>query len=102
MGYGGRNWSDQTERFRKLLDKKKIPYGSISHNDPRTIDYPHFSKEVENVGLNNLNNKQWLCMDTRSFKKAVMRLNTKTVDTIRDYYINVEEFTFCYAYYNHN
>jgi hypothetical protein len=56
-------------------------------------------REIEQTGANNLERKKWLVMDIRNFKKAVMRLNTKNGETVRDYYLNLEEACFEYAEY---
>ncbi|QMS79513.1 hypothetical protein IIV6-T1_414 [Invertebrate iridescent virus 6] len=38
----------------------------------------------------------------RNFKKAILRLNTKNAEVIRDYYLNLEEACFDYAEYQVN
>jgi hypothetical protein len=38
-------------------------------------------------------------MDQRSFKKAVLRLNTENAEIVRDYYLNLEEAMFAYGEY---
>ena len=54
---------------------------------------------MKQTGPNNLQQKKWLVMETRDFKKAVLRLNTKNAEMIRDYYLNLEEACFDYAEY---
>jgi hypothetical protein len=41
-------------------------------------------------------------MDVKAFKKAVLRLNTKTAEVVRDYYLNLEEALFAYGEYTMN
>jgi hypothetical protein len=98
MGYEGRA-HDQKKYFIKLLNNNNIPYEEISHTDTRFLDHPVMIREIEQTGANNLEKKKWLVMDVRNFKKAVMRLNTKNGETVRDYYLNLEEVCFEYAEY---
>jgi hypothetical protein len=51
---------------------------------------------------NNINRKKWICMDTKAFKKAVLRLNTENAEVVRDYYLNLEESMFAYGEYTMN
>jgi flagellar biosynthesis GTPase FlhF len=56
-------------------------------------------EEAKTIAPQNLQRKRWIVMDIRSFKKAVMRLNTQNAEEIRDYYLNLEEFAFEYGQY---
>ena len=38
-------------------------------------------------------------MDPKDFKKTVLRLNTKTADMVRDFYLNLEEAVVAYSEY---
>lgn len=96
LGYEGR-LHDQKKAFQKLLNNNKIPYEEISYNDFRFLNHQIMQREIEQTGVNNLNQKRWLVMETRNFKKAVMRLNTKNAEIIRDYYMNLEEVCFEYT-----
>ena len=102
LGYEGQYTSDKKEKFIKLLDNNKIPYEEVMHDDPRFLEHPSMKREIKHTGLNNLNQKRWLVIETRNFKKAVMRLNTKNAEMIRDYYLNLEEACFEYAEYQAN
>jgi hypothetical protein len=98
MGYAGEYFT-QKQAFRKFLNNNKIPYEEIFYNDARFSDHPTMIREIEQTGANNLEKKKWLVMDVRNFKKAVMRLNTKNGETVRDYYLNLEEACFEYGQY---
>ncbi|MGL5962582.1 MAG: hypothetical protein ACRCZ0_11635, partial [Cetobacterium sp.] len=67
--------------------------------DPRFSEHPIMIKEIEQINPKVLHQKKWLVMEIRNFKKAVMRLNTKSGEAVRDYYLNLEEACFEYAEY---
>ncbi|MGL5962054.1 MAG: BRO family protein, partial [Cetobacterium sp.] len=98
MGYGGEYFT-QRQAFKKFLDNNNIPYEEITHTDPRFSEHPIMIKEIEQINPKVLHQKKWLVMEIRNFKKAVMRLNTKSGETVRDYYLNLEEACFEYAEY---
>jgi len=99
MGYEG-EYKLQKQRFKKLLDNNNIPYEEIDHKDQRFLEHPSMKRElVKRINEGNLVQKRWIVMDVRNFKKAVMRLNTKNSEMIRDYYLNLEEACFEYAEY---
>jgi hypothetical protein len=93
LGYEGDNKYKQ-RNFKKLLDNNGIPYEEVGYDDYRFLEHPAMKREVEQTNAGNLVLKRWLVMDTRDFKKAVMRLNTKNAEMIRDYYLNLEEACF--------
>jgi hypothetical protein len=102
MGFKGRNLSDKQERFSRVLRSHEIPYEEIGFQHPLAIEYPCVQKEVQMIPKNNLDRKVWFCMDQRSFKKAVLRLNTENAEIVRDYYLNLEEAMFAYGEYTMN
>jgi hypothetical protein len=99
MGYKGRNLSDKQDNFCKTLRSLNIPYEEIDYTHPLALEYPCVQKEMKLIPKNNLERKKWICMDQRSFKKAVMRLNTENAEVVRDYYLNLEEAMFAYGEY---
>lgn len=101
LGYEG-EYKLQKQRFKKLLDNNNIPYEEINHADQRFLEHPSMKRELTTLNEGNLIQKRWIVMDTRDFKKAVMRLNTKNSEMIRDYYLNLEEACFEYAAYQAN
>lgn len=101
LGYTG-EYKYRQRNFKKLLDNNNIPYEEINYKDQRFSEHPSMKKELSTINEGNLVQKRWIVIDTRNFKKAVMRLNTKNSDIIRDYYLNLEEACFEYAEYQAN
>ena len=101
LGYRG-EYKLQKHGFKRLLDNNNIPYEEVDHTDQRFLEHPSMKKELTTINEGNLVQKRWIVMDTRNFKKAVMRLNTKNSEMIRDYYLNLEEACFEYAAYQAN
>jgi hypothetical protein len=101
LGYEG-EYKLQKQGWKRLLDNNNIPYEEIDHKDQRFLEHPSMKRELENINEGNLVQKRWIVMDVRNFKKAVMRLNTKNSEMIRDYYLNLEEACFEYAEYQAN
>ncbi|CCV01777.1 hypothetical protein IIV22_100L [Invertebrate iridescent virus 22] len=99
MGYKGRGSADKQGKFCKTLRSLDIPYDEIGYDHPLAIEYPCVQQEVKTIPKNALNQKKWIYMDQRSFKKAVLRLNTENAEIVRDYYLNLEEAVFAYGEY---
>jgi uncharacterized protein YchJ len=98
MGFKGRNSSDKQERFSRILRSHDILYEEIGYQHPLAIEYPCVQKEAKLIPKQ-LEQKKWICMNQRSFKKAVMRINTENAEIVRDYYLNLEEALFAYGEY---
>jgi hypothetical protein len=101
MGYKGRDIADKQEKFSRLLDSLKIEYNEIDYKHPLVLEYPCVQKEVKLIPKQ-LDQKRWICLEPRAFKKVIMRLNTKNADVVRDYYLNLEEAMFAYGEYTMN
>ena len=100
MGYKGRKDADKQDHFLRFLESLKVPYQEIDYQHPLAIEYPCTQQESEQLKLsNNLEKKKWICMEPRAFKKAVIRLNTKNGEMVRDYYLNLEEAMLAYGEY---
>jgi hypothetical protein len=99
MGYKGRDVSDKQERFTRLLESLNISYDEIDHKHPLAIEYPCVQKEIQTISKNNIEKKKWICMNPRTFKKVILRLNTENAELVRDYYLNLEEAMFAYGEY---
>jgi hypothetical protein len=99
MGYKGRGLADKQGKFCKTLRSLEIPYDEIGYEHQLAIEYPCVQQEVKLIPKNALNQKKWICMDQRAFKKAVLRLNTENSEVVRDYYLNLEEAMFAYGEY---
>jgi hypothetical protein len=98
MGYEGQYYQ-QKESLVKFLQRNNIPYDEADYGDERFIEYPGMKKEIEQTNKNILMRKKWIIMEIRNFKKTVLRLNTKNGETVRDYYLNLEEACFEYSEY---
>jgi hypothetical protein len=99
MGYKGRGLADKQGKFCKTLRSLEIPYDEIGYEHQLAIEYPCVQQEVKLIPKNALNQKKWICLDQRAFKKAVLRLNTENSEVVRDYYLNLEEAMFAYGEY---
>ncbi|CCV02065.1 hypothetical protein IIV25_047L [Invertebrate iridovirus 25] len=101
MGYKGRGVADKQGKFSKLLRSLEIEYQEIGYQHPLAIEYPCIQKEIKLIPKQ-LEQKKWICMEPRAFKKAVMRINTENAEIVRDYYLNIEEAMFAYGEYTMN
>ncbi len=101
MGYSG-EYKLQRQNFKRLLDNNNIPYEEIYHNDDRFLEHPSMIYEIEQTDKKQIKQKRWITLEMRNFKKAILRLNTKNAEVIRDYYLNLEEACFDYAEYQVN
>jgi hypothetical protein len=99
MGYKGRGLADKQGKFCKTLRSLEIQYDEIGYEHQLAIEYPCVQQEVKLIPKNALNQKKWICMDQRAFKKAVLRLNTENSEVVRNYYLNLEEAMFAYGEY---
>ncbi|AHL67628.1 BRO-like protein [Chloriridovirus anopheles1] len=100
MGFQGKDLSDKQEKFSRVLIRNNIPYTEIGYDHPLAIEYPCVQKEARLIPKQ-VDQKRWLCLELREFKKAVMRLQTENGDLVRDYYLNLEEIMFAYGEYTH-
>jgi prophage antirepressor-like protein len=98
MGFQGRDLSDKQEKFSRVLKRNEIQYVEIGCDDPLAIEYPSVQTEMKLIPKQ-VEQKKWICLDMRDFKKAVMRLHTDNGDLVREYYLNLEELMFDYAEY---
>jgi hypothetical protein len=98
LGYEG-EYKIQRQSLVKLLNRNNIPYEEVDYNDERFREHEVMIKEIADTDPKVVKNKRWIVMTVRNFKKAVLRLNTKNAETIRDYYLNLEEICFEYAEY---
>jgi MSV199 domain/BRO family, N-terminal domain/T5orf172 domain len=101
MGYKGRDQSDKQKNFCKLLRNLEIPYDEIGYDHSLALEYPCVQHEARLIPKQ-LNQKKWISMDIKAFKKAVLRLNTENAEVVRDYYLNLEEAMFAYGEYTMN
>jgi hypothetical protein len=98
MGFQGKDASIKQFNFSKVLKSNEIPYEEIGYDHPLAIEYPCVQQEAQLIPKQ-LKQKQWICIDQKAFKKAVLRLNTENAEVVRDYYLNLEEALFAYGEY---
>lgn len=96
MGYSGTD-KKQQEKFKELLIRSGINYSEVSFEEGKHNRF--IEHEAQTITPNNLERKRWIVIDVRSFKKAIMKLNTKNSDRIIDYYLNLEEAVFEFTHY---
>lgn len=99
LGYEGEP-NKRKEKFIAYLKRNNIGYEELKNDDERVQLYPTIQTEILSIGNNNVKKVKWLIMNSRDFKKAIMKLSTKHGDTIRDYYLCVEELIQLYIEYD--
>ncbi|HEU0068226.1 MAG TPA: DUF3627 domain-containing protein [Nitrospiraceae bacterium] len=90
FGYSGETRKSK-EVFLRLMDRNNIQYKTVRHTDPEVERFPTILEEINslpNIGAAALSN--WIVMSSRDVKKAILKLNTKEGDLIREYYIDLE------------
>jgi hypothetical protein len=100
LGYAGPK-ELQKQAFLNLLDRNKIEYISIDYLDPLVEKFPEITEEISKMIPMHKARKRWILMDTKNFKKAIMKLNTKRRDDIQEYYLLLEELVQLYGAYTH-
>ena len=98
LGYEGEP-NKRKEKFIAYLKRNNIGYEDLKNDDERVQLYPTIQTEILSIGHNNVKKVKWLIMNSRDFKKAIMKLSTKRGDAIRDYYLCVEELMQLYIEY---
>jgi Mor family transcriptional regulator len=100
LGYEGTN-KTQKQKFTDYLKRQAIPFEELSSSDERVRLFPSMLKEIKEITTNNIERVKFLLMNSRDFKKAIMKLSTKKGNDIREYYLNVEELLQEYVEYEH-
>lgn len=122
FGYEGEIRSQQ-QSMKKFLKSNGVQLLEIHSNDERVKDYPTIIQEISKLPLDFLvgnyrrinsifclsillfdkgaiAKKKWLIVEPREFKKIIMKLNTKSGNMIREYYVVLEEFIKLYFEYS--
>ncbi|CCV02046.1 hypothetical protein IIV25_028R [Invertebrate iridovirus 25] len=100
LGYTGPK-ELQKQAFLNLLDRSCIPYNHIGYQDSLVEEFPELQEEINKMRPVDKPRKRWIIMDKNSFKKAIMKLNTKRRDDIQDYYLLLEELVHLYGAYTY-
>lgn len=99
FGYEGEE-REQKRQFIRMLKRNKIPYKELKHTDNEIELYPSIKEEMAILPHKGaVSSSKWLVMEPYDIKMAMLRLNTKNSDTIKRYYIRMEELVRMYAQY---
>jgi hypothetical protein len=86
--------------FITYLKRNDISYEQLRSTDDRINEYSTIADEMKEMRPVEIKAK-WIVMNSRDFKKAIMKLSTKKGNDIREYYLNVEELLQEYVEYEH-
>jgi hypothetical protein len=98
LGYSGPKEA-QKQVFLNLLDRNNISYTLLRYQDPLVEEFPKIQQEIKTMVPMHRSRKQWIIMEVKNFKRAIMKLNTKRRDDIQDYYLLLEELVQLYGAY---
>jgi hypothetical protein len=90
LGYEG-EYKNQRQKFIDYLNRNAISYEQLRSTDDRINEYPTIADEMKEMRPVEISKAKWIVMNSRDFKKAIMKLSTKKGHDIREYYLNVEE-----------
>jgi hypothetical protein len=99
LGFEG-DFKTQQAHVKRFIKSNGISLLELSSSDTRISEYPTIKEEMKDLKANVIANRKWLIIDHRDFKKAIMKLNTKNGDKIREYYICLEELIKMYLEYS--
>ena len=101
FGYEGLERT-QKRKFIEMLRRNTIPFQELTISDKEVNEYPTIVSEMNgSTNKGGLNLTKWLIMEPRDIKRAILKLNTKTGDIIKNYYIRMEELVRLYAQYTY-
>jgi MSV199 domain/Protein of unknown function (DUF3627) len=99
LGYEGRD-TDAKRKFIDYLKRNDIPFTELKSSDERINTHPSILEAIKTMHPKDIAKQKWLVMNSRDFKKAIMKLSTKKGNDIREYYLNVEELLQEYVEYD--
>jgi hypothetical protein len=99
LGYEG-DIKTQRRKFKEFLDRNAISYEQLRSSDDRINEYQTIADEMKEMRPVEISKAKWIVMNSRDFKKAIMKLSTKKGNDIREYYLNVEELLQEYVEYD--
>jgi hypothetical protein len=100
LGYEG-EYKNQRQKFIDYLNRNAISYEQLRSTDDRINEYSTIADEMKEMRPVEISKAKWIVMNSRDFKKAIMKLSTKKGNDIREYYLNVEELLQEYVEYEH-
>jgi hypothetical protein len=103
FGYEGQ-YRTRKQKFVSMLKRNDISFTELVADNKEIELYPTIKEELALLP-SNVKNSKFLVMEPRNLKKAIMKLNTKNGNAIREYYVDVEDLMKLYVeytiYYNH-
>src|SRR5579864_3540147 len=99
LGYEGKPYH-QKQMFTDYLKRNEIAYEQLRSSDDRINEYPTIADEMKEMRPVEISKAKWLVMNSRDFKKEIIKLSTKKGNDIREYYLNVEELLQEYVEYD--
>jgi hypothetical protein len=97
FGYEGEIFS-QKQKFVSMLKRNDIGFTELASDNKEIELYPTIKVELAFLP-SNIKNSKFLVMEPRNLKKAIMKLNTKNGNAIREYYVDVEDLMKLYVEY---
>ncbi|CCU56369.1 N1R/p28-like protein [Mythimna separata entomopoxvirus 'L'] len=100
---GGQPPSESFKGFKKnlidSLNNYNIKFTEIDYRHEYVNTNNKLKKEIKLITPNNLMRKRWLILSVYNFKLLIMRLNTKSANHIREYYLFIENLLYKYLKY---
>ena len=105
FGYEG-DFRTQRQNFKRMLKNNGIQFRELTQKDKELEQFPTAQEELQLLPHEGARAcSKFLVMEPRDLKIAIMQLKTKNGDTIREYYIDLEELLKLYVeytlYFNH-
>lgn len=99
FGYEGPQ-NEQRKNFLRFVKRNNVKPLELTYKSSEIEEFPDIKKEIENEPNKGvLSNRKWIVMTSRDIKTVMMKLGTKNGDTIRSYYVDLEELMSLYAEY---
>jgi hypothetical protein len=76
LGYEGKPYH-QKQKFTDYLKRNEIAYEQLRSTDDRINEYPTIADEMKEMRPVEISKAKWIVMNSRDFKKAIMKLSTK-------------------------
>ncbi|BAO49375.1 MTG-like gene family protein [Alphaentomopoxvirus acuprea] len=89
-------------RLIESLNNYKIEFQKIKYDSLLLNKYIYLENDIKKLTQNNLDQRTWIIMSVKNFKKYIMMLKTKVADNIRIYYLTLEELIYDYSKYTMN
>lgn len=99
LGYEGDLFMKQ-QNIKRFLKRNNVELLELSSDDSRAKQYPSIGTEINKMcNKGAAARRKWFIVESREFKKIIMKLNTNNGDKIREYYIRLEELIKSYTEY---